>query len=239
MVAVAIIILGGLLGTGLTRYLARSPTVAPAPTLQGQEAAAATWIAQQVSHSAVVSCDPAMCSALAAAGFPRGNLRAVGPMAPYPAPYPLTSAVVVVTPAVQGFYGNSLTSSWAPAVLASFGSGDTLITVRVIAPKGAAAYRSALNADLSDRKSIGASLLGVNVIALWGTARAQLVAGRVDSRLMLAIADLATKEPVDIIQFGNIGPGGNPDMPLRYADLAVNDPVAHLVGPGICTVDQY
>jgi hypothetical protein len=229
MVAVVIIV-AGLFGSGLVRYLARSPTVPPAPTLQGQEAAAATWVAQQVSHSAVVSCDPAMCSRLAAGGFPRRNLLVVGSTAPYPAPYPLNSAVVVVTPTVQGFYGNSLASSWAPAVLAAFGSGDTLITVRVIAPKGAAAYRSALNADLSDRKSIGASLLGVNFIALSGTARAQLIAGRVDSRPMFAIADLATKEPVDILEFGNIGPGGDADMPLRYADLAANDPAAHLAG---------
>ena len=227
MVAVVIIV-AGLLGSGLARYLARSSTVPPAPTLQGQEAAAATWIAQQVSHSAVVSCDPAMCRALAAEGFPGRNLRVVGPTAPYPAPYPLTSTVVVVTPAVQGFYGNSLTSNWAPAVLATFGSGDTLITVRVIAPKGAAAYRSALNADLSNRKAIGPSLVGVDLIALSGTARAQLVAGRVDSRLMAAITDLAAHEPVDILEFGNIGPGGDPDMPLRYADLAVNDPAAHL-----------
>ena len=229
MVAVTIIV-AGLVGSGLARYLARSPAVTPASKLQGQEAAAATWIAQQVSHSAVVSCDPTMCSALAAAGFPGRNLRVVGPTAPYPAPYPLTSAVVVVTPTVQGFYGNSLTSNWAPAVLATFGSGDIRITVRVIAPDGAAAYRSALSADLANRKAIGASLLGVNVIALSSTARAQLIAGQVDSRLMLAIADLATKEPVEILEFGNIAPGGDPDMPLRYVDLAVNDPAANLVG---------
>jgi hypothetical protein len=230
MVAVVIIV-AGLFGSGLAHYLARSPTPARAPTLQGQEAAAATWIAQQVSRSAVVSCDPAMCSALTAAGFPGHNLRAVGPTAPYPAPYPLTSAVVVVTPVVQGFYGNSLTSNWAPAVLATFGSGDIQITIRVIAPKGAAAYRSALNADLSNRKAIGPSLVGVNLIVLSGTARAQLTAGQVDSRLMAAITDMAAKEPVDIVEFGNIGPGGDPDMPLRYADLAVNDPAAHLASP--------
>jgi hypothetical protein len=229
MVALTIIV-AGLLGSGLAFYLARSPTVTPASKLQAQEAEAATWIAQQVSHSAVVSCDPAMCSALAAAGFPGRNLRVVGPTAPYPAPYPLTSAVVVVTPAVQGWYGNSLTSSWAPAVLATFGSGDTQITVRLIAPHGAAAYRSALSADLANRKTFGASLLGVNVIALSGTARAQLIAGQVDSRLMLEIADLASKEPVEILEFGNIGPRGDPDIPLRYADLAVNDPAANLTG---------
>jgi hypothetical protein len=229
-VAVAIIVVA-LLEIGFALYLTKSPPAAPTATLQGQEAAAATWIAQQVSHSAVVSCDPAMCSALTAEGFPGRNLRVVGPTAPYPAPYPLTSTVVVVTPAVEGFYGSSLTSNWAPAVLATFGSRDTLITVRVIVPDGAAAYRAKLNADLTDRKAIGNSLLGVNLIALWGTARAQLVAGQVDSRLMLAIAYLAAKEPVDILEFGNIGPGGDADMPLRYADLAVSDPGAQLVGP--------
>jgi hypothetical protein len=230
MVAVVIIV-AGLLGSGLARYLAKTPPAPPAPpapTLHDQEAAAAAWIAQQVSHSKVVSCDPAMCSALTAAGFPGHNLLVIGPTAPYPAPYPLKSAVVVVTPTVQGFYGNSLTSSWAPAVLAAFGSGHTRITVRVIAPKGAVAYRSALNTDLANRKSIGASLLGVKFIALSVTARKQLAAGQVDSRLMLAIASLATTESVDILEFGNIGPGGDADMPLRYADLAMNDPAAQL-----------
>ena len=230
MVVVAIIV-GGSLGTGLTHYLAKSPSAALTPTLQAQEAEAATWIAQQVSHSTVVSCDPAMCRALAAAGFPERNLRVVELSAPYPVPYPLSSAVVVVTPDIQNFLGSSFTSKWAPAVLADFRSRDARITVRLIAPDGAAAFRSALNADLADRKEIGNSLLGVNVIALWGTARAQLAAGQVDSRLMLAIADLATKEPVDILEFGNIGQGGDANVPLRYADLAVNNAVAQLAGP--------
>ena len=73
--------------------------------------------------------------------------------------------------------------------------------------------------------------MGVNLIALSGTARAQLTAGQVDSRLMAAIIGMAATEPVDIVEFGNIGPGGDPDMPLRYADLAVNDPAAHLASP--------
>ena len=231
VVVAVVIIVAGLFGIGLTRHLAKSPHGSPATTLQAQEAAAATWIAQQVSHSDVVSCDPAMCSALAAEGFPRSNLRVVGPTAPFPAPYPLTSKVVVVTPVVQGFYGSSLASNWAPGVLATFGSGDTLITVRVIASEGAAVYQSELNADLSDRKAFGNSLLGVSFIALSGTARVQLSAGQVDPRLMLAITALAAKQSVDILEFGNIGPGGDADMPLRYADLAVSDPGAQLAGP--------
>jgi hypothetical protein len=73
-----------------------------------------------------------------------------------------------------------------------------------------------------------AAAVGVSLIALSGTARAQLVGGQVDVRLMLAIEDLAAEVPVDILAFGNIGPPGDADLPLRYADLAVNDPAAHL-----------
>ena len=70
----------------------------------------------------------------------------------------------------------------------------------------------------------------MNVFTLSPTARKQLIAGQVDSRLVLAIAALASKEPVDIVQFGNIGPGADADIPLRYADLAENDQAAHLAG---------
>ena len=70
----------------------------------------------------------------------------------------------------------------------------------------------------------------MNVITLSPTARKQLIAGQVDSRLALAIAALASNEPVDIVQFGNVGPGADADIPLRYADLAQNDQAAHLAG---------
>jgi len=186
---------------------------------------AATWVAQQVSHDVMVSCDRTMCAALTADGFPIRELLVLGSMSPYPR----TSAVVVETATVRGLFGTSL-STYAPAVLATFGSGDSQVTVRVIAPNGAAAYYSALSADLAARKASGGTLVRINVITLSPTARKQLIAGQVDSRLMLTIAALASKEPVDIVQFENIGPGTDPDMPLRYADLAQNDPAAHLVG---------
>ena len=141
----------------------------------------------------------------------------------------MTSAVVVETAAVRDLFGTSL-NIYAPAVLATFGSGDSQITIRVIAPRGAAVYYGALGVDLADRKASEAELLQVNVITLSPTAGKQLIAGQVDSRLMLAVAALATKEPVDIVQFGNIGPGADADIPLRYADLAQNDQAAHLAG---------
>jgi hypothetical protein len=66
-------------------------------------------------------------------------------------------------------------------------------------------------------------LLEVPDVVASATARKQLMAGQVDSRLLLAIADLAADHPIDIVDFGNVAPGEDPDIPLRFADLAVND----------------
>ena len=232
--AVALIILAaGCLGVAVARYLASWPahhdTVSPAE--QRAEAAsrrlAATWVTQQVSHAAVVACDPQVCAALTADGFPSRDVRVLGPTAPYP----LTSAVVVVTQAVRDLFGSSLSSDYAPAVLATFGSADASITVRVIAPHGAGAYQAQLGADLAERKATGSDLVQVSGITVSAEAKQQLVAGQPDSRLLLAIASLATRQPVDILDFGNIRPGADPAVPLRFMDLAESDQAAHTTGP--------
>ena len=117
--------------------------------------AAAAWIAVQVSRTSVVACDPVMCKALQAHGFPGGELLPLGPAAPDP----VSSAVVVATPAVRSQFGSSLAAAYAPAVLASFGTGIARIDVRVIAPHGAAAYLAQLKTDVADRKISGPELL--------------------------------------------------------------------------------
>jgi hypothetical protein len=94
----------------------------------------------------------------------------------------------------------------------------------VIAPHGAAAYQAAASADLMACKTSAAALLEVPDVAVSATARNQLTAGEIDSRLLLTIADLAADQPIDILDFGNIAPGEDPDIPFRYADLAENDP---------------
>jgi hypothetical protein len=220
------------LAIAVTRYVTSSPAdihASSTAALERQEAAvrkqAAAWVAQQVSRDVIVSCDRVMCAALTADGFLPRELLVLGSTSDYPR----TSAVVVETAAVRDLFGTSL-NTYAPAVLATFGSGDSQITIRVIAPNGAAVYYGALGADLAGRKASEAELLQVNVFTLSPTARKQLLAGQVDSRLMLAIAALASKEPIDIVQFGNIGPGADADIPLRYADLAQNDQAAHLAG---------
>jgi len=106
-------------------------------------AQAAAWVAEQVSPDVTVSCDAVMCAALQAHGFPVSKLVVLGPTSPDPVP----SVLVVETATVRELFGSSLAIAWAPAVLASFGSGTGTITVRVVAPHGAAAYQAALNAD--------------------------------------------------------------------------------------------
>jgi hypothetical protein len=233
MVAAALVvtaIVAGSLAIAVNTHTASSPgysrTASVSPQLQQVAARdqAATWVAQQVNQDAIVSCDRVMCSALAADGFPSRNLRVLGPTSPFPA----SSAVVVVTAAVRDLFGSSLSSSWAPAVIATFGSGNAQITVRVIAPHGAAAYQAALSADLQARKASGAELLSANPIIFSAAAREQLITGQVDPRLLLEIAALAADQPIDILQFGNIGPGAGAGIPLRFAELAENDQAAHM-----------
>ena len=216
--AAAVLVVAVIVGSeALSRALYGRPVPARA-----QQAAvtvrneAAAWVATQVSRSAVVSCDPVMCQALEKHGIPARGLHELKPGAPAP----LHSDVIVATAAIRAEFGASLTSVYAPWVIASFGSGSTRIDIRVIAPQGAAAYRSVLRADLAARKKAGAQLLRIGGISAPPTARRQLTAGQVDSRLLLTLAELASQQPVSIVTFGDLAPGASPGIPLRYAYLA-------------------
>ena len=131
---------------------------------------AAAWVTAQVSHSAMVSCDPGMCAALEARGFPSGDLLTLGSAASDP----LGSAVIVATAAVRSEFGGRLTSVYAPTVIASFGSGSARVDVRVYAPGGAAAYLAALRADQAVRLRLGSVLLRSSRVSVTPAARAQL-----------------------------------------------------------------
>jgi hypothetical protein len=218
VLGLAVIVIGSLAVAAVT-YFSRPPAA-----LAAVRAQAAAWVAEQVSPDATVSCDAVMCAALKAHGFPAGKLVMLGPASPDPVP----PNVVVQTAAVRALLGSSLATGWAPAVLASFGSGAGAITVRVVAPHGAAAYQASLRADLAGRKRPGAALLHHSRITVSATARGQLASGQVDSRLLAALAALAGHQPVDIIQFGNVGSGASPGVLLRFADLAESIPAAHL-----------
>ena len=177
---------------------------------------AAAWVAAQVSRSAVVACDPAMCQALKAHGLRAGHLDVLRPGAANP----LRSQVIVATTAVRQEFGRRLSSVYAPAVIASFGSGAARTDVRVIAPKGPAAYRSALSTDLLARKASGAQLLQNRRILFSATARKQIAAGRADPRLLIVIAAMAAQQQLSLIAFSDSGPGAGANSPLRAAELA-------------------
>jgi hypothetical protein len=211
---VAALLAAGPLTLALSHHGGPKPTAAE--TTRDE---AAAWVAQQVSDNAVVSCDVTMCLALKAHGVAVGNLLVLGGTQRHI----MGSQVVVSTATVRDLFGSRLSSVYAPAVLASFGSGNARIDVRVVAPDGAAAYRSALQTDVQQRKSTGEVLAeDGSRITLTATARRQMDAGQVDAQLLIVIGDLATQHPVDILAFGDSGPGASPGIPLRSVTLAEN-----------------
>jgi Tetratricopeptide repeat len=177
---------------------------------------AAEWVSQQVSHSAIVACDPQMCSALEARGMPAANLLILRTSTASL----LGAEVVVATPAVRSQLGSRLDSVYAPLVIAGFGSAPVRVNVQVIAPGGAAAYLMALRQDIAARQAAGTELLANKRISATAEARMQLAAGEVDSRLLIMLAALAAIHPVQILDFGDPGPGASPGVPLCSADLS-------------------
>ena len=185
---------------------------------------AITWILQQVSRAAVVSCDSQFCMDLVSGGFPSANLLTLGPASTDP----LGSDLVVATAVIRAQFGSRLTSVYAPAVIASFGSGSARIDIRLVFPGGTARYRAVQQAALSDRKTADAQLLANSQVKVSATARAQLLSGDIDPRLPQLVAAMTASHPVRIVAFVNQSPGGGPASLLRSVDLATVDSAAHM-----------
>ena len=212
-VGAAVLLAAGPLTLALTRPHA-TPKLGAAERTSNE---AAAWVAQQVSPDDVVSCDLAMCLALEAHGVSVSDLLRMDPSARDL----LSSQVVVSTAAIRNLFGSRLSSVYAPAVLASFGSGTARIDIRQIAPDGAAAYQSALRVDEQERKTFETTLAGSLQIVASSQAHSQLVGGQVDARLGTLIEGMASElpQPVRIMEFGNLGPGASVGVPLRSATL--------------------
>jgi hypothetical protein len=182
--------------------------------------AAAAWIAGQVSADAIVSCDPQMCAVLEAHGVAAGRLTPLGGSNPAP----LGSDLIVSTAAVRSEFGARLASVYAPAVLASFGTGSAQSAVRVVASDGAAAYLRSLRTDVAARASAGRQLLHNPRLRSSAAARRALAPGQVDARLLTAFAALATMHRVQVVDFPAAAAGASLGMPLRAADIAPAGP---------------
>jgi len=178
----------------------------------------------EVTHAAVVGCDPQVCAELTSQGFPFGNLVTLGPQSNDP----IAAGLVVVTPAIQAQFGNRLASVYAPAIIASFGSGKARIDIRLVTPGGAKGYRATQRADLRARRTADALLLTNSRIEFSATARRQLRSGAIDPRLPMLIATMVQSHPVRIVSFGGSSPGGGPASLLRWVDVARVNRGAHL-----------
>jgi hypothetical protein len=159
-----------------------------------------------------------MCLALRTQGVFPNDLFVLDSKAANPYNY----QIIVATAAVRDLLGSRLVSA-APAVLASFGSGNAQIEIRQTERNGAAGYESALNSDLQQRRAFDrTALLNSLQVETSASARKQLAAGLVDTRLGILIEDMAAylSQPVDIVAFGDLGPGASAGIPLRSATLA-------------------
>jgi serine/threonine protein kinase len=185
---------------------------------------AVTWILQQVSRAEIVSCDPEVCADLVSSGFPSGNVLPLGNTSTDV----LGSNLVVATAAIRAQFGSRLTSVYAPAIIASFGSGTAKIDILWVPPDGTAVYRADQQPDLRARQTADAELLANNHIETSPAARAQLLSGDIDPRLPDLLAIMAHNHPVSIVDFVNQSPGGGPASLLRSVDLATVDPAAHM-----------
>jgi len=163
------------------------------------QAQAAAWIAGQVSGDAIIACYPAMCAALQANGVIAGRLLPLGNDAAGP---PSANVLAISSSTVS-----QLADEYAPGVIASFGAGRNQVQVRAIAPGGAAAYESALRADLAARKSAGPQLLSNSHIQFTAPEAGQLRAGEVDSRLLATLAALSSVYSFRVTAFGDASPG--------------------------------
>jgi serine/threonine protein kinase len=207
----------------LERPTAGPASPSPLVTAAAVRADAAKWVADQVSRATLVGCDTVMCAALVSAGFPSANLVPIGNTT-YD---PLNGELVVATAAIQAQFGGQLEID-APAVIASFGTGNASIAIRWVYSGGKSQYEKDLPAMLSERKGFDTQLLNNNRVTFSALARKQLLSGQVDPWLPDLIPVLAHAYPLSIIGFSSQSPGGGQGSLMRWMELATNVPQAHL-----------
>ena len=208
VVAVAALAVGGVFSSTATQVARDRAAATPSPAkavthpaispLRVAQAAAAAWVADQLSSASSIACDPAMCAALQASGVSASRLMPLEPRSPDPHG---ATVIVTSTPA------DGQLAAYAPAVIASFGSGSARIDVRAAESGGAAGYQTALRADLAARMSAGSELLRNNRIHFTTQDAVELRAGEVDARLLATLAALSSQYSFSVTAFGDAAPG--------------------------------
>jgi hypothetical protein len=193
-----------------------SPARPAGPGAAANQARAVAWVAQQVGSGTMVSCDAMTCGQLRQTGFPAAQLMTLGPATQDP----LGSAVVVATPGVRSEFGTQLASVYAPLMIADFGSGANRVEVRATAPDGPAVFATELKAQQASLRSAGQQLLRNRTIQASPAARADLLGGRVDARLLANLSVLSSQQTIKLVAFGDASPGASSAVPLRSVQLS-------------------
>jgi hypothetical protein len=183
-------------------------SVSPQPASAAQSLAAA-WIAGQVSSAAIIGCYPAMCASLDSQGVSASRLVPLGSRMTGM----LGANVIAILPSAD----MKLVDQYAPALIASFGSGSSRVEVRAVAAGGPAAYQSALRADLQARQNAGSQLLRNPRLRFTAADAARLAAGEVDSRLLATLAVLSSQFTLRVTSFSDSSPGA----PLLFREVNI------------------
>ena len=182
----------------------------------GERNLAAAWVAGQVNRTAVVACDPVMCGALAAHGVPARVLYSLRPATTGPLP----SEIVVAT-------AQDPRPVRLPAQLRLRSGRAGPLRLRPAAHRGppdSPARCRRLPGQARCRPAEPEDVRGRTPAQQPDRHDADRAPGTVRRAGRLAAADrdrpLATVRPMYIINFGSAAPGADPDLPLRFADLA-------------------
>jgi hypothetical protein len=192
----------------------------PALTAQAAQAAATAWLAGNVTSGTVIGCDPGMCTSLSHRGLAPGGLMSLHPGSDLTA-----DGLVVATPRARALLGPAIDAA-APELVASFGTGSGQVQIREVTPGGAAAYSWLLAADTASRREGGNQLMGKANVKSSGDSWLVLCGGHVDSRILIALAEMADSGPLTIVSFGAADPGAAAQVPVRSVLIDVADPAA-------------
>jgi hypothetical protein len=190
-------------------------SMTPLQQVTAYRLAAAKWLTSQVAAGVDVSCDPIMCQQAQLAGFPAGQLMVLSSTAPDP----LGAELIVATRAIRNQFGTRLASVYAPQVIATFGSGPQEVDIRYVVPGGTAAFNAQSRTDLNARIGGGQQLLNNKNVQASPAAKAELLAGQVDPRLLVTLAQLANGIVLHLVAFDVASPGEGLAVPLRGAEI--------------------
>lgn len=174
--------------------------------LDAPSRAAEQWLVTNVPAGSRLIVDDSMWVDLVRAGFPREDVvwyykvdsdpavRAAFPDGWRDAAYVVTTQAIRISP-LQGEVRSALANS---VVVARFGTGDSRIDVRRVAPEGLAAQRRADRQVTASWSAAGVAVNRNPRVLLPATVAGELAAGRVDPRIPVALATLATSATVRV-----------------------------------------